>query len=92
LAFRENIFYEHSESSRYGNFKLLECAVIAVNFCVCLARALLCEWRLELGGVGIYGSKDHQIFPIRVKIYYIGARVLHQSKLTEYTIIRQRGG
>jgi len=26
------------------------------------ARALLCERRLELGGVGIYDSKDRRIF------------------------------
>ena len=29
---------------------------------VCGARALLCEWRLELGGVGIFGSKDRRRF------------------------------
>ena len=26
------------------------------------ARALLCEWRLEFWGVGMYGSEDRRIF------------------------------
>ena len=92
LASIENILYENPGSSNSSAIKLLECAVIAVNFCVCLARALLCEWRLELGGVGIYGSKDRRVFPISPKIYYIRARILRQRKLDEYTIIRKQGG
>jgi hypothetical protein len=26
------------------------------------ARAMLCEWRLELGGVGVYDIEDRRIF------------------------------
>ena len=55
----------YPESSGYENIKLRECAVIAVIFFVCaqLGRSFF-EWRLELGGVGIFGSKNRRIFPI----------------------------
>ena len=33
------------------------------TFFVRAARALLCEWRLELGGVCIYDSEDRQFDP-----------------------------
>ena len=56
LASKENIFYEHPESSRYENIKLKGFVVIAVIFFVSAAWALLYEWWLEFGGVGIYGS------------------------------------
>jgi hypothetical protein len=62
------------------------------TFFVCAARALLCEWRLELGGVGIYGSKDRRIFPILDKFDYIRARILRQGKLSEYIIIDNKVG
>jgi hypothetical protein len=32
LAGREDNFYEHSESSRYENIKLQDCAVIAIDY------------------------------------------------------------
>ena len=35
LARKENVFYEHPESSRYANIKLQECTAIAVNFFLC---------------------------------------------------------
>jgi hypothetical protein len=64
LASTETIFYKHPEISTYGRIKLQDYAAIAVIFFVFAARALLCGWRLELGGVGINGSKDRRIFPI----------------------------
>jgi hypothetical protein len=41
---------------------LQEYAAIANNLLVRAARSLFREWRLELGGVGIYNSENHQIF------------------------------
>jgi hypothetical protein len=56
------------------------------------ARALFCENSIKLGGVGIYGRKDRQIFPIFAKIYSIRARTLRQRKFSEYIIIDSKVG
>jgi hypothetical protein len=73
------------------NFK--SARLLLSTFFVCAARALLCEWRLVLGGALAYmAAKIAENFPISAKIYYIRARILHRSKLNDYTIILQQVG
>jgi hypothetical protein len=47
---------------------------------------------LELGALAYMAAKLAEYFPISEKIYYIGARVLRQRKLNEYTIIYKKVG
>jgi hypothetical protein len=63
------------------------------TFFVSAARALLCEWRLELGGVGIYmTAKIAEYFRSEPNFTCFRARILRQSKLNGYIIIDRKLG
>jgi hypothetical protein len=90
LASRENIFYEHPESSRYENIKLQDCLVIAVNFFCVRSQGATLRMAARLGGRWhIWQQRLPNISDLSQKSTSMehGFVCLRQRKLNEYKII-----